>query len=59
MNFRIFLYIYFIAILQKYMFRRNFAKIYIWRGGLQRQGHNAMGHDAWCRQEWALSVAQT
>jgi hypothetical protein len=37
----------------------NLAKIYIWRRGPQRQGHNVVGHDARCRQEWAPSVAQT
>jgi hypothetical protein len=33
----------------------NLAKIYIWRRGPRRQGHNAAGHGARCRQEWALS----
>jgi hypothetical protein len=33
----------------------NLAKIYIWRRGLWRQGHNAVGHGARCRPEWALS----
>jgi hypothetical protein len=27
--------------------------------GSRRQGHNAVGNGAWCRQEWAPSVAQT
>jgi hypothetical protein len=33
----------------------NFAKIYIWRSGSRRQGHNTVGRGARCCQEWALS----
>jgi hypothetical protein len=33
----------------------NFAKIYIWRCGPRRQGHNVVGRGARCRQEWALT----
>jgi hypothetical protein len=33
----------------------NFAKIYIGHRGPRRQGHNAVGPGARCRQEWALS----
>jgi hypothetical protein len=33
----------------------NLAKIYIWRRGPWRQGHNAVGRGARCQQEWALS----
>jgi hypothetical protein len=33
----------------------NLLKIYIWHRGPRRQGHNAVGHGARCRQEWALA----
>jgi hypothetical protein len=36
------------------MVRHKFSKIYIWLRGPRRQGHNAMGCGARCRQEWPL-----
>jgi hypothetical protein len=37
------------------MVRHKFCKNIIWRHGPRRQGHNVVGRDARCRQEWALS----
>jgi hypothetical protein len=52
---RIFLYLIFHDFAKIYGLAHNLAKIYIWRRGLRCQGHNAVGHGARCRQEWAPS----
>jgi hypothetical protein len=51
----IFLYIYFSRFCKNIWSGINLAKIYIWRRVPRRPGHNAVGHGARCRQEWALS----